>query len=320
MKPYLVVFVWLVAAGVVSAQQFDIPVTEQVVVQRCVTSGLSRSIAVGMPGGFNYVFDPVQCRLAFVWFGGFLDFRPEATGRGGGPLPILGAKRSIGKVELPLRIGSHSRLPESIQFDGYLRDQTTGMPTFMFHVDDVSVEQRVSSFAADQINIELAFPLPCKQKRYFLLDHEAFKKVEVIGELRMVTPSVVEIPADTALAQIRLTLPPSDNTFVRQQPTTNGRLLYALHCMSCHTLDGGKKIGPSFANLWTAPRVVSRNGKLQEVVADEAYLRESILAPQAAIVQGYEKANKMLDITQTLNERQIDSLVQFLLGLKPSAK
>ena len=320
MKSCLVALLWLFLAGGVSAQRFDIPVTDQVVMQRCVTPEIPRSIAVGMPGGFNYVFDAVQCRLAYVWFGGFLDFRPEATGRGGGQLPILGVKRSIGKAQLPLRIGVSDRPPEHVQFDGYRRDEATGMPTFLFRVDGVPVEQRVLSFAADEVTVEFAFPEVDNAKRYFLADLVAVKKIDVSEGLRMITPEAVEIPADTALAQIKLTLPPSENTFVRQKPTTNGRLLYALHCMSCHTLDGGKRIGPSFASLWASPRVVTRNGKLQEVVADEAYVRESILAPQAAIVQGYEKANQMVDITQTLDERQIDSLVQFLLGLKPSVK
>jgi len=320
MKSCLVALLWLFLAGGVSAQRFDIPVTDQVVMQRCVTPEIPRSIAVGMPGGFNYVFDAVQCRLAYVWFGGFLDFRPEATGRGGRPLPLLGVKRSIGETELPLRIGESDRLPERVQFDGYRRDEATGMPTFLFHVDGVPVEQRVLSFAADQVTVEFAFPEAGNAKRYFLADQTAFTKIDVSEGLRMVSPKVVEIPADMALAQIRLTLPPSDNKFVRQKPTTNGRLLYALHCMSCHTLDGGKRIGPSFASLWTASRVVTRNGRREEVVADEAYVRESILRPQVAIVQGYEKANQMVDVTQTLDEEQIESLVQFLLGLKPSAK
>jgi hypothetical protein len=41
------------------------------------------------------------------------------------------------------------------------------------------------------------------------------------------------------------------------------------------------------------------------------------LEPQAAIVVGYEQANKMVDIRKTLNEKQIDALVDFLVELKP---
>lgn len=88
--------------------------------------------------------------------------------------------------------------------------------------------------------------------------------------------------------------------------------------MSCHTLDGKKKIGPSFADLWTQTRTVNRDQRTELITADERYIRESILQPQAAIVQGYEKANKMVDIGETSNEKQIDALVRFLLDLKPT--
>ena len=48
------------------------------------------------------------------------------------------------------------------------------------------------------------------------------------------------------------------------------------------------------------------------------HVRESILQPQAAIVKGYENANRMVDITQTLNEQQIEAVVGFLKTLKPA--
>lgn len=47
------------------------------------------------------------------------------------------------------------------------------------------------------------------------------------------------------------------------------------------------------------------------VVIDAAYLRESILKPQAAIVKGY-KALPMADFSKVLTPLQIDALVDFL--------
>ena len=143
------------------------------------------------------------------------------------------------------------------------------------------------------------------------------ESVELSERLRFSAPGVIEIPATEDWAQIRLKLKPSKEKFVRPEPTTNGRLLYALHCMSCHTLDGKKRIGPSFADLWTGKRTVTRGQQTKEIAADEQYIRESILQPQAAIVQGYEKANRMVDIRKTLNEKQIDALVRFLMDMKP---
>ena len=320
MNMRVLMVVMLISGGVsaIAGERFDIVVTDRALVQRCVTPGLPRSIAVGMPGGFNYLFDPVRCRLVSVWFGDFLDFRPEATGRGGRPLSPLGVRRDLGTAEVPIRIGAEDRIPEWVAFAGYRIEPATGIPTFLFAVDGVPIEQRVLSFGPDQVTIEVAFPDPGETPRFYCLDTTAFEHVALSDRLDQPAAGVVRIPAAESWAQIRLQLKPTKESFVRQQPTTNGRLLYAMHCMSCHTLDGGKRIGPSFADLWTAPRIVRRNGQLESVVADEAYVRESILQPQAAIVKGYENANRMVDITQTLNEQQIEAVVGFLKTLKPT--
>lgn len=296
--------------------EFDIVVKDRAMVQRCVTDKSARNIAVGMSGGFSFSFDPVRCRLAYVWFGDFLDFRPEATGRGGQTVNILGTKRFVGTADLPLRIGDPQKDPRSIHFDGYRKESATGIPTFLFRVDDVPIEQRVLSFGHDQVTIELRFPEGDSSARYYRTDPAAVESVELSERLRMSGNGVIEIPANETWAQIRLKMKPTKEKFVRKEPTTNGRLLYALHCMSCHTLDGKKRIGPSFAELWTSKRKVTRNEGAAEIAADEKYIRESIMDPQAAIVQGYEKANQMVDIRKTLNEKQVDALVQFLMDMK----
>ncbi len=310
-------FTYSALAVVASAADFDITVTDRAIVQRCVTSNEARNIAVGMPGGFNFTFDPVRCRLDTVWFGEFLDYRGEATGRGGGQLQILGVKQLVGTEELPVRIGDAEREPKTIRFEGYRKEPATGLPTFLFRVDGVAIEQRVLSFGSDQVTIELHFPDDNHPHCYYRMDPVAVTSVDVSENLRIGDRGVIQIPSGENWAQIRLRLMPSQQKFVRQKPTTNGQLLYAMHCISCHTLDGKKKIGPSFADLWTKERIVMRDGQSETVVADEQYIRESILQPQAAIVQGYENANRMVDIRKTLNDEQIDALVKFLMRKKP---
>lgn len=67
--------------------------------------------------------------------------------------------------------------------------------------------------------------------------------------------------------------------------SSKGQGLYSsLGCQGCHTLDGTKGIGPTFKGLY---------GSLSELVggkkvkADDAYLIESIVAPDKQIVAGY---------------------------------
>ena len=82
----------------------------------------------------------------------------KRTGRGGGQLQILGVKQLVGTEELPVRIGDAEREPKTIRFEGYRKEPATGLPTFLFRVDGVAIEQRVLSFGSDQVTIELHFP------------------------------------------------------------------------------------------------------------------------------------------------------------------
>lgn len=82
-------------------------------------------------------------------------------------------------------------------------------------------------------------------------------------------------------------------------------------CIACHSLDGSKRVGPSFKGIW------GRQEKLQggePVTVDEDYLIESILYPNKKIVEGYPPA--MPAMGQTLSKTDIDSLVLWMKTLK----
>ena len=61
-------------------------------------------------------------------------------------------------------------------------------------------------------------------------------------------------------------------------------------------------------------RHVTRDGREQTLNIDKAYLRESIVSPQAAIVKGYETV-PMADFSTILTKDQLDRLVDYLAGL-----
>jgi cytochrome c oxidase subunit 2 len=65
---------------------------------------------------------------------------------------------------------------------------------------------------------------------------------------------------------------------------TGERLFERLGCVNCHNPQGTGR-GPSLRNVF-GQKVALTTGGTQ--VADEAYLRESILNPQAKIVAGYQ--------------------------------
>jgi cytochrome c oxidase subunit 2 len=82
-------------------------------------------------------------------------------------------------------------------------------------------------------------------------------------------------------------------------------------CVTCHTLDGKKLVGPSFLGLFGRQEAMTDG---QRFVADENYIRESILDPRAHIVNGYDPV--MPTYQGILKDRQIDALIAYIKTLK----
>ncbi len=95
------------------------------------------------------------------------------------------------------------------------------------------------------------------------------------------------------------------------------RLYQMIGCMACHSIDGTTigKVGPSWKGIFGTERLLGKGGKT--VIADEAYLRESILNPSAKVVKGFEKFDTGMPIyAGILNDSQVDSLVLYIKTLK----
>jgi len=91
-----------------------------------------------------------------------------------------------------------------------------------------------------------------------------------------------------------------------------GEQLYTQRgCQSCHSLDGSRKVGPSFKGLYGMKNHKMTDGS--SVTVDENYLRNSILKPEENIVQGYP--NVMPGSYSSLSERQLTGLIEFIKTL-----
>jgi cytochrome c oxidase subunit 2 len=89
-------------------------------------------------------------------------------------------------------------------------------------------------------------------------------------------------------------------------------LLEKYGCLGCHTEDGSKKVGPTFKGLYGSKVKVTVGGKETEVVADDAYLHESVVAPAAKIVVGYPPVMP----AQSIPEAEVKVIVDYLKTLK----
>jgi len=96
--------------------------------------------------------------------------------------------------------------------------------------------------------------------------------------------------------------------------TSRGERLFGdLACDTCHLSDGRGR-GPSLANKFGSSEQLAGGG---QVAVDEAYLRESILMPQAKVVAGYQPL--MPTFQGLLSEENVMALVEYVKSLRASS-
>jgi cytochrome c oxidase subunit 2 len=108
---------------------------------------------------------------------------------------------------------------------------------------------------------------------------------------------------------------PDERLDPRASLAENGRRLASEYgCFKCHTVDGTRHIGPTWLDLYR------KTEKLQDgksVVADEAYLTESMMDPAAKLVAGYQ--NVMPTFQGRIPAPEIASIVEFIKTLRTDA-
>jgi cytochrome c oxidase subunit 2 len=78
----------------------------------------------------------------------------------------------------------------------------------------------------------------------------------------------------------------------------NGAIVWKRRgCISCHSVDGSKKVGPSWKGLFGSNRQFTAVGTAGEMVADEAYIAESIRYPMKKIADGYPPQMPVVKLT-----------------------
>lgn len=94
-------------------------------------------------------------------------------------------------------------------------------------------------------------------------------------------------------------------------PVELGERLYKSNCISCHSVDGSKNIGPSWKNLFGYERAISGGAT---VLANEDYILESVWYPQKKIAAGFEGQNMTAFIDQ-LDISDVSAIVAYMKTL-----
>lgn len=115
------------------------------------------------------------------------------------------------------------------------------------------------------------------------------------GQLRVVDEATFRAPPAAPVAQV-----PADPRY---------QLLETKECMTCHSIDGSESIGPTFKGIFG--RTVKLVGG-STVTADDAYLREAILKPNATIVAEFGDVMPVPELT----DEELNQIIEYLKTLK----
>ncbi len=91
----------------------------------------------------------------------------------------------------------------------------------------------------------------------------------------------------------------------RQLAESNG-------CLACHSLDGSASLGPTWKGLYGSARELADGSRVE---ADDAYLKESILQPQARLVAGYPPVM----VAYRFDDQQLEALIALIRSLSDAA-
>jgi len=104
----------------------------------------------------------------------------------------------------------------------------------------------------------------------------------------------------------------ASNLLDTMPPAAAGRLLFSKRgCDQCHSVDGSAGTGPTLLGVYEEEQPLADGST---VVADENYLRESILEPMAKIAAGYQPY--MPTYKGRLNDQELTALIEYIKTLE----
>jgi len=86
-------------------------------------------------------------------------------------------------------------------------------------------------------------------------------------------------------------------------------------CISCHSLDGSKLVGPTFKGIYGRNETVLEGDKEYEITVDDGYITKSIYEPNMQLVKGFNPG-LMISYKEQVNEDDLKQIVEYLKTLK----
>ena len=244
--------------------------------------GIPAAIAVNHGPALSYVFDTVECRMLYAWQGGFLDMFPYwGETKSGRRRDFDYVPRLVGNLFMvaegghPLSVAGKPISDDTdLEFVGYDLDKK-GFPTFRFKVGMHEIIQEIEAVKDAPTTCRLRFTSTSNVR----LDYRASagEKVSRDG-----TSLIVEITGSVISKHHGF----ERNMKLKGVSAENGEKVFTAYgCIACHSTDGSVGHGPSLMNLHGQQREIEGSDEL--IIADDEYIRESILKPNAKTAKGF---------------------------------
>ena len=96
-------------------------------------------------------------------------------------------------------------------------------------------------------------------------------------------------------------------------PQKGQQLAQSNGCAGCHSIDGSKIVGPTWKGLYGSTVTLSDGSTAK---ADDAYLKEAIVNPDAQIPKGFTKGVMPADFDQKLSASDVQDIIAYIKTLK----
>lgn len=245
--------------------------------------GIPAAIGVNHGPGLSYCFDTTECRLLYAWQGGFLDMYPYwGDPDRGNRLSYRYVPHLVGTLFYktsgthPLYLNGTSLSASSTppEFLGYTLVKNS--PTFRYRIGERTITCRILP-SEDQFTLQTEFTCEPKEKLSYATDDAT------VTVTHNEPGNLVVLLAHEGIKSYQGF--PRDLQ-IKEASIAAGQLLYESYgCVTCHSTDGSQGHGPTFGGLAGSKRQIT--GQAEPVVADRAYLLESIKDPNARTVEGF---------------------------------
>jgi len=106
----------------------------------------------------------------------------------------------------------------------------------------------------------------------------------------------------------------ADNSVVSGDPVARGeQWVQQYGCKACHSVDGSRVVGPTWQNVCNSEEALTDGGT---ALVTAEYLYESIIDPNAKIVESYPANVMPATYAQQLTDEQINDILAFICSVK----